>query len=373
MRFTALTPQLREVLNLVASATKARPASADGLLGLAATAETVTVRGSNLELEVAVECPAKVDQSGGCLVPAELVRNFIERVLDMEVEVRADAPERGIWISCASFPDVRIDAPADRQLAAFPFEKDRVVAKMHIPAWLSLLESVMFAVGRDDTASVLSGALIVPADGRLTMVATDRYVLARAILDLGPEVQEEGGPVLVPVRVLEEVRRVFRGRSGTVSLSIGNEDRAIGLFSEGVAFTGRLLEGNYPPYDRLIPEAHQTTAATSTTALRNRVDGVALFAAKETDAVTLGVGEGLIKVVAETSGLGENHASVAAVVEGPSASVTLKAHDLLAVLELIDSDRVMLAIGGRDRPVAITGAPQGNALYLAMPLISREP
>src|ERR1700694_5793503 len=117
MRFTAQTPQLREILNLVAGATRVRQTSTDGLLGLEATAGTLTVRGANLEVGVAVECPARVDQPGSCLVPAELVRSFIDRVLDMEVEIRAQAPEKAIWITCASFPDVRIDAPPERQLA----------------------------------------------------------------------------------------------------------------------------------------------------------------------------------------------------------------------------------------------------------------
>lgn len=93
--------------------------------------------------------------------------------------------------------------------------------------------------------------LLTEAAGRLRLVATDSYRLSIRDLDAGEGLVAEGG-CLIPARALSEVGRTIKSESAkAVSVSLG--EREAGFVAGSVSILARLIEGEFPDYEKLIP------------------------------------------------------------------------------------------------------------------------
>ena len=140
------------------------------------------------------------------------------------------------------------------------------------------LTQVVRAASSDDARPILTGVLLAAEAGGLRLVATDSYRLA--IRDLpGTTVLSEGQHVLVPSRALQELARVL---TGDEELSVRLGEREASFEVGGTRLTTVLIEGEFPPYERLIPQAQPNRLTVGREVLLEAVRRVKLLAREAT-------------------------------------------------------------------------------------------
>ena len=128
------------------------------------------------------------------------------------------------------------------------------------------LRQVIPAASRDDARPILTGVLIMATTTGIRLVATDSYRLAVRDLD-GVGMLSEGQKVLVGARGLNEVQRVFS--SGKIDVTFG--EREVRFANESRSVTTRLIEGDFPNYEQLIPSGYPNRLTVSRDALEEAV------------------------------------------------------------------------------------------------------
>ena len=141
-------------------------------------------------------------------------------------------------------------------------------------AFASAINQVAIAAGRDDTLPALTGIRMEIDEDTLTLVATDRYRLAVRELRWTPAAPGLTTAVLVPARVLGDTARQMTG-GAEVSIALATDARArsdgiIGFEGGGRRTTTRLLSGEYPRYQTLLPSEFSAVAELPARAVRGR-------------------------------------------------------------------------------------------------------
>ena len=113
------------------------------------------------------------------------------------------------------------------------------------------LKQVVRAASKDDLRPILTGVLLAAHAGGLRLVATDSYRLA--VRDLkGVSMLEEGQQVLVAAKGLAEVQRL----AGDGQIEVVLRERDVVFRTSRAEVTARLIEGDFPNYEQLIPSGY---------------------------------------------------------------------------------------------------------------------
>ena len=118
-------------------------------------------------------------------------------------------------------------------------------------AFAVALRQVVRAASKDDLRPILTGVLLTAHAGGLRLVATDSYRLA--VRDLkGVSMLEEGQRVLVAAKGLAEVQRL----AGDGEIEVVLRERDVVFRTSRAEVTARLIEGDFPNYEQLIPSGY---------------------------------------------------------------------------------------------------------------------
>jgi DNA polymerase-3 subunit beta len=203
----------------------------------------------------------------------------------------------------------------------------------------------------------------------LTFVATDRYRLAVRELRWNPAQPDLSTALLVPARVLGETARALTS-GAEVSISLGG-DSLIGFAGAGRQTTTRLLSGEYPKYQSLLPSEFSAIAELAAGSFAEAVKRVALVAERNTP-VRLAFSAGQLVLEAGASEQAQAVEILEAAFDGEDLQIAFNPQYLLDGIGAIDSDTARISFTSPAKPAVITGKSEREPdyRYVLMPIRS---
>jgi DNA polymerase-3 subunit beta len=315
--------------------------------------------GTDLELTISVEVAVSGEADGVVVLPGRLASDIVRALPAGSVSVEVADDEARISAARSEF-SLRV-LPADE----FP----RLTEASGEPVTLAgaelatALTQVVRAASSDDARPILTGVLLAAEAGGLRLVATDSYRLA--IRDLpGTTVLSEGQHVLVPSRALQELARLLGGDD---ALAVRLGEREASFEVGGTRLTTVLIEGEFPPYERLIPQAQPNRLTVGREVLLEAVRRVKLLA-REATPVRLGMSDDGLELVAVTQDVGQAHESLDAKFEGTDLTVAFNPEYLLQGIEVAPGDEVTIETVDALKPALLRVPDHPEFLYLLMPV-----
>lgn len=294
-----------ELADLVgyAAATAPRTPTSPILACVVLTADqdgTLTAATYDHEVSAYASGQAMVTKAGRVLVSAKVL-NEIARALPKGKSVTLTSDKTRLFVKCGSGTFTLLMMPPD-EYPALP-ELPPLAGSIGSDALASAISQVAVAAGKDDTLPALTGVRIEIHGGTLTLVATDRYRLAIRELDWNAANPDLDTAVLVSARLLTGTSRALTHGAETQIYLDGGGDLAhglIGFAGPGKQTTTRLLAGEYPRYQPLLPTEFNATAEVAAASFAEAVKRVALVAEKNTP-VRFTFSEGRVLLEAGTS------------------------------------------------------------------------
>jgi DNA polymerase-3 subunit beta len=208
-------------------------------------------------------------------------------------------------------------------------------------------------------------------------VSTDRYRLAVRELRWTPARPDLSAAVLVPARALADTARALTaGAEVSIALALPGEEGGagegmIGFEGGGRRTTTRLLGGDFPRYESLLPKQVNAVAELATAPFAEAVKRVALVAERNT-AVRLSFSAGQLVLEAGTGDEAQAEEVIDASFEGDDIQIAFNPTYLLDGLTALDSDIARISFTESGKPALITGKPapdeQPDFRYLLMPI-----
>jgi len=322
----------------------------DGRLELAAT---------DMELSIRSSLDADVDGDGAVVVPSRLLVDLARLLPGDEVSIEHRLGE-GIVEVVSGSATYRLHTYNAEDFPRLP-EAGGDLVSVDAGALLETSTRVGRAASRDESRPVLTGVLVRFEGQSLVMAATDSYRLAvkeTAMSSPGPELD-----AIVPARALAEVTRIAQGVD---EIRLGVQENQVVFSVDGVLLTTRRIEGQFPNYRQLLPEAFEHEVVLARDELLDVVRRVSVMAQRNAP-LRLRFAEGELTVSAQTQDVGEARESLPAPFSAEPLEIGFNPDFLRDGVESVEGDELRLKLISSLRPAVIQGQTPDFS-YLIMPI-----
>jgi DNA polymerase-3 subunit beta len=371
VKFRADRDTLLDTLVTASRATSGRPGPNFGVVGLrlALRGDQLDVCGSDPDLVIEARCQVAGDTDGSVLVPSRLVVDIVRSFEPGAVAVSSDDEEVRFSSGRAEFV-VRVAVGAEITRLGVPEQEG-----IEIPGAVfadGLRQVVRAALVDDSRAPQLTGVLMVATETGLRLIATDSYRLAFRDF-AGLSAVEPGRQVLVPAKALAEVQRLASSAKGdgerTIVFRYSDLDAVFDL--DDVRITTRLLRGQFPEVERLIPASyvyHLRVPRADLEAALRRVRLVVRDTKDATTPVRLALHDGGVELTVLTPESGRAEESIEGDFQGEDLTVAFNPNYLLDGVEAVRSDTLALEVNDPGKPALVRGEGEDEYRYLLMPV-----
>lgn len=363
MRFSCEKSDLQQALSTVQKAINSQNTlQVLGNILIQVSGESVSFSATNLEIAISTTVNAEVVSEGSITLPSRLFVNYISLVkngrVDIElvsgeaVHITATDSETTIkGISATEFPSLPSITPE------FSFQLDGMLLKQSI-------ERVVFSCSPSSARPVLSGVLFWNQDSCLRLVGTDSYRLGEQKVVLDSATPEKKS--IIPARAVQELSRIIQ-KGDTVEVQVSQNQVLFVIGSTEIS--SRLIEGNFPDYQRIIPEGSEGTIVASRQDLILAVKQVGIFAKEiENNTVKIDFTETTLDMKTDETEIGSGHAIVQVSQKGECCAIAVNAVYLLDILQMLNTEKIQIQLGKALAPVKILPEEGDEFVHVIMPL-----
>jgi DNA polymerase-3 subunit beta len=361
LRITVPKDELVAALGIVQRAVSTRT-SVQILSGILIEAQTGELRlaATDMELSLRATATANVEGDGAIVLPGKTLVDIARLLPGDEVSIEHKPTESVVHITAGS-AEYTLHTYNPEDFPRLP-EVDAVQTfSVDRESLLETITRVARAASRDESRPVLTGILVRFTAGKIVMAATDSYRLAvkeTEVAAAAPELE-----AIVPSRALQELARI--AASGD-TVEVGVHENQVLFALDGVWLTTRRIDGQFPNYQQLLPEAFEHELTLPRTELLDVVRRAAVMIQRSTP-LQLRFAEGELTVIARTHDVGESKESMPVGFTGETLEIGFNAEFLRDGLESMDGDDVRLKLISPLRPAVIQGEGD-DFTYLVMPI-----
>ena len=346
MRVTVERDELLTALHRVQGIVEKRntmPSLANVLLE--AKPEGLDISATDLELGMRGLYKATVEEPGSVTFPARKLYEILKEIKEPEIAITVT--DDCLVTIKAGLGEFKVVGLPGKDFPPLPAIEREGLIPLPGAGLLQLIRKTLFAVGDNDTRYVLNGLLIVVTNTDETpiirLVGTDGHRLAMADQKLEIEKKtplEQEEKVIVPKKAATEIRRLLE--EGGDEPMIGFTKNMLIFRKSGLVLTSRLMEGNYPNYQQVIPKASNKKITVNRDDLEGALRRVSVLAQNKSHAVKLTFSKKAITLFSSHPDTGEAKEEIPAGFNGEEFSAGFNARYLLDVLGVMESETVVL-------------------------------
>lgn len=242
---------------------------------------------TNLEIGITYWVPGRIDEDGAITVPAKLLTDLVNSLpAGDKVDLEVGAGDT-LHVQAGRF-QTHIKGIDAEEFPAIQTAGDRPTTRIAQNVLRRALAETAFAAATDEARPILTGVLARFEGEQLTLAAADNYRIAVKtvpILDAVPETS-----VVIPARALNELVRVLADVDDPVDVVLAGGRNQVLFHIDGVDLVSRLIDGQFPNYQQVMPQAHLTRAVLDREELLRAVKPAALIAHESANIVKLQIG-----------------------------------------------------------------------------------
>lgn len=277
----------------------------------------VLVCSTNLEVSVSVSVGAKVEEEGEISIPSKLLNEIISNLPKETISLTSDKEQLKISAQGFSSTLLGMDSSDFPKVPTSIGKDSRIVLPQE--NFLKSLSQVLFSTSMDETRPVLTGVLFIWNKNSLILVATDGFRLSQK------KVEIPGGPqssrIILPKMILSEITK-SQNLGEEILFDIKEKDKQAVFGIGDTVLSSRLLEGDYPDFEKIIPKTSSCTVLTDVQELLRAVKLASVFSRDNANIVKIKLLKDSLKVTAESSSSGSQETNVDAKVESNSPEVS---------------------------------------------------
>lgn len=309
--------------------------------------------------------PMVIDGNGSVCINAKRLTDLI-RKLEGEATVDvSDKCEVSIKTTTGIYHLQGFDA---KEYPVRQKSDDYKVVELSTEDLLRGISSVAYAVGTDDIFPQMKGIRvdISPEKNKnIVFVATDSRKLVKhteqfdglGLLDIG---------ITISAKTANLVQTML-GKEPTIFIEL-SEGKAV-FRNDSVVIESALIKGNYPDYNRVIPNENPIKATIDRLALSKAISRVSQFAESGVNLIAMQFG-GMMGLTIESKDMAMATSGREVVPCDISKEITIgfNADILLSVLSNLEGEQIEIAMSDASRPAVIRSVGNGNTIALLMPM-----
>ncbi|OGM02586.1 DNA polymerase III subunit beta, partial [Candidatus Woesebacteria bacterium GWA1_41_8] len=319
---------------------------------------------TNLESSIKIAVGAKVEKEGEITVPGKTVAEIVQN-LDAG-RITLSAQKESLEIGSDNFASTISGMNA----SDFPNIPGSVVKSSVLSGdnFKTSLAKVLFAVSSDETRAALTGVLLVAGENSIKLVATDGFRLSQSSLKI--DVKEIKKHIIIPKNCLIELEKLLVGES-EFKMSVSESDKQIVFEVGNAVLSSRLIEGDYPDFERIIPKSLKVDVDVDRLEFLKAVKLGGVFARDVANVLKLEIEDGFVNVLADSTKSGSQKTKVDARVGGLDTKNMVMAFNykfLEDFLNSVDDENIKMSFTDPNSPGVFANPKDKDYLHIIMPV-----
>jgi DNA polymerase-3 subunit beta len=328
-------------------------------------APKVEFSSTDYELSLVEQVEAEITEPGSICVNAKKVFDIVKELQDEDVKIRS-TEQLWIHITCGSsemrLPSVEVGLYPQTLLEELPQS-----VTISVDDLKQCIDMTLFAAITNESRRNLMGVcLSSTSDQQTRWLSTDGHRLAQILKSVDDMNFSEDQEVIVPRKVLTEVRRVADLFGQKVVISFN--ERVMQFIGSRISFKTRLIEGKFPNCDPIIPKDNTKQIIVNRESFINSLRIVSSISSEKLRPVKLLISQGVLKLESEKADYGEVVDEIEIGYEGDPFQIGFNSRYLLDVLSVIESEDIKLESKNSMSPTIIKSTVDESFLSVIMPL-----
>lgn len=306
---------------------------------------------TDLDYTVVAEVDAQVEEIGKITLPSKKLNDIVSRLNDKLITFDMKDGENSVNITCqnSKFDIIGISA------SEFPQEFSNIKLnedsgfEIQIRPFVKAVRQAGFAAASYETSNLLSGIVCDISSNILEIASTDGNRLAR-IRESIENKDNQTKQLIIPSKTLNEFIKMSNFIDEE-SVKIYTENSKIIIKSEKTTTVSRLLEGQFPKYNQLIPQESPKTAVVNVSQMISALERVSIMVNEKTSIVRMEFGNNNLKLSADTPDSGKSEENIDIDYTGEELTIAFNYKFVLEALKNIESDNVKV---GLNTPLSAT-------------------
>ncbi|MDP2044312.1 MAG: DNA polymerase III subunit beta [Candidatus Omnitrophota bacterium] len=321
--------------------------------------EGISLTATDLDIGITCVIPVDVQEQGAITIPA---KRFSDIVKEFPLEIiSVTTKKNNLVIIDSDMCQFKIMGLGREEFPKLPEFKDKKAIKLEQAVLKQMLSLTSFAVSFDETRYVLNGTLFKINKGILTLVSTDGKRLAIAEKKPGIETDVDL-QIIIPVKTIHELNRNLKDE-GQLSLVVGANQALFDL--GGVVVISRLIEGEFPDYQQVIPAASENKMKVGRSQFLLAVKRASLLATPDYQGVKLEVFKNKLVISKSTPDVGESREELAVEYQGRELVIGFNPVYLIDILKNLNEETINLELTDSEKPGVIR---TNGYVYIVLPM-----
>ncbi len=332
----------------------------------------ITISATDLEIGVKGSYKAEVIKEGKITLNArkifDIVREFPEGDI-LLTEEKDNIPEDqiGSWITilCGN-SKFRIASLPPEDFPSIPVYEEEGTIEFESSMLKEMIKKTFFSISSDETRPSLNGVLLQAEGQDVYMISTDGYRLTYIKKGLGKPIKGDRLNVIISRKTLIELLKLLE--DSQVPMLFGIQKNHAAFRINGLFMISRLIEGEFPNYENLIPKDNNKKLIINRDNLIYALRRVSILADEKSRMVKFNIMKNQLVLISDSTEVGEAKEEIVAEYQEDEMSIGLNARYVLDAVSAMDTDEVCFNLKGPDSSCLITSAKDEDYKCIVMPM-----
>lgn len=367
MRFTIQRESMLKPLQFVIGVVEKRqtlPILSNVLL--TAKDNVLSLTATDLEVEIVARSPLDISEPGEVTLPARKFADICRALPDeASMDVTFDAEKDRVIIRSGKSRFNLSTLPArdfpniENVSGALEFDIPQKVLK-------TLIDKTQFSMAQQDVRYYLNGLLLEVSDQVVKTVATDGHRLSycEQDVDVSPSEKQQ---VILPRKGIVELSKLLSDTDSPAQITIGSNH--IRVCMDEIQFTSKLIDGQFPDYDRVIPKNGDKEVIAERNSLRQALVRTSILSNEKYRGIRIRLQSGLLQAQAHNPEMEEAEEEVEVTYQGDALEIGFNVNYLLDALAVVNGDSVkMIFADANSSCLIVSGQGDDGCRYVVMPM-----
>ncbi|MBP2651231.1 MAG: polymerase beta subunit [Firmicutes bacterium] len=332
---------------------------------LEAKNDKLELQATDYEIGISCTIDANIEQPGAIVLSGRYFQEMVRKLPGESIEISTSTEERTIKITAGNSQFNLLSLPAEE----FPVlrqinSENPIIVKDY--CLRELIKKTVFACANDEARPIFTGGLLEIKDQEIRLVATNthRLALKKDSLESGSDQMK----LIIPAKILSELARLLVGEDAQ-DVTLSWQKNQVGIAFDNVYIISRLIEGQFPDYNKVIPPSYTTTIEINTDEFLAAVERVSLLAKDgEYNVAKFNFTNDEVIITSNNPDVGKAYETVNATLSGNGLEIAFNAKYIIDILKNIDSENIIFSLNTELSPACITPDNDSNYTYIITPV-----
>ncbi|MEE8131715.1 MAG: DNA polymerase III subunit beta [Candidatus Paceibacterota bacterium] len=327
----------------------------------------IKLSATNLELAITNFISGKIIEEGSLTVPINILTSIINNLQTERINL--EVKDNNLIIKADNY-QAKIQGIKKEEFPIIPkINNEQNFLEISTSILKQSLFSVISAAQISNMRPELNGIFFDFQINSLKLAATDSFRLAEKTISNNQfkTTLNKQFKTIIPLKTIQEITRVIKDSNDKTIIYF--DPNQVLFKNNDLEIISRLIDGEFPDYQAIIPESTETEIIINREQLINAIKLASAFIDRLSEIkITIKEKTKNIEVYSTGQGVGENQYLIPAKIKGPSLEIVFNWRFLFDGLKNLNSEDIIMEFNGNNKPVVIKSPDDISYFYVLMPI-----